>query len=161
MSSSVEASAGATGGGLPGAQPSLLREMGRWTLTAAVVNSVVGSGIFGLPSTLAALAGPWSPLLVVAAGACIFTVILCFAEVGSRFDQAGGPYLYAREAFGPAAAFHVGWLLLFSRLLSAAAALNILTVYLATLVPVVGTPPGRAAAMTFVAVTVTAINVSG
>jgi APA family basic amino acid/polyamine antiporter len=161
MSSSVETSGGASGGVLPGAQPSLLREMGRWTLTAAVINSVVGSGIFGLPSTLAGLAGPWSPLLVVAAGACIFTVILCFAEVGSRFDQAGGPYLYAREAFGPAAAFHVGWLLLFSRLLSAAAALNILTVYLATLVPAVGTPIGRAAAMTFVAVTITAINVSG
>ena len=157
MSSSVEAS----GGALSGARPALLREMGRWTLTAAVINSVVGSGIFGLPSTLAALAGPWSPLLVVAAGACIFTVILCFAEVGSRFDEAGGPYLYAREAFGPAAAFHVGWLLLFSRLLSAAAALNILTVYLATLVPVVGTPAGRAAAMTLTVAAITAINVSG
>ena len=75
--------------------------MGRWSLTAAIVNGVIGSGVFGLPSAVAALTGAWSPVAVLIAGACVFLVILCFAEVGSRFDDAGGPYLYAREAFGP------------------------------------------------------------
>lgn len=135
--------------------------MGRWSLTAAVVNGVIGSGIFGLPSTLAGLAGTWSPLLVLFAGACIFIVILCFAEVSGRFDEPGGPYLYAREAFGPAVGFHVGWLLLFTRLLSAAAAMNILVAYLATLLPIVGTPGGRAAAMVVAVGTVTAVNLAG
>jgi amino acid transporter len=142
-------------------RPSLVRAMGRGALTAAVINGVIGSGIFGLPSVLVGLAGPWSPVLVLAAGACIFVIILCFAEVSSRFADAGGPYLYAREAFGATAAFHVGWLLLFTRLLSAAAALNILTVYLATLIPVVGTSAGRIGTMTVAVVSVTLINVRG
>ena len=86
-------------------RPALIRVMGRMSLTAAIVNGVIGSGIFGLPSAVAALTGAWSPLAVLVAGACVFLVLLCFAEVGSRFDQAGGPYLYAREAFGPIAGF--------------------------------------------------------
>ena len=123
--------------------PSLIRVMGRWSLTAAIVNGVIGSGIFGLPSAVAALTGSWSPLAVLIAGACIFLVLLCFAEVGSRFDQAGGPYLYAREAFGPLVGFQVGWLLLVSRLLACAAALNILIVYLGLLAPPLATSTGE------------------
>ena len=64
------------------------------------MNSVIGSGVFGLPAPLAALVGEWSPAAVLLAGACMFVIVLCFAEVGGRFDQAGGPYLYTREAFG-------------------------------------------------------------
>ena len=135
--------------------------MGRWSLTAAIVNGVIGSGVFGLPSAVAALTGAWSPVAVLIAGACVFLVILCFAEVGSRFDDAGGPYLYAREAFGPIVGFQVGWLLLVSRLLACAAALNILIVYLGVLVPPVATPAGRALTMTGAMALATAINVTG
>src|SRR5687768_14879852 len=70
-------------------RPTLIRAIGRWALTAAVINSVIGSGVFGLPSTLAGFAGAWSPLTVLIAGVGIFVIVLCFAEVGSRFDQAG------------------------------------------------------------------------
>ena len=135
--------------------------MGRWSLTAAIVNGVIGSGIFGLPSAVAALTGAWSPLAVLIAGACVFVVLLCFAEVGSRFDDAGGPYLYAREAFGPIVGFQVGWLLLVSRLLACAAALNILIVYVGVLAPPVATPAGRALTMTGAMALATAINVTG
>jgi amino acid transporter len=135
--------------------------MGRFSLTAAIVNGVVGSGIFGLPSAVAALTGAWSPLAVLLAGAGNFVVILCFAEVGSRFDDAGGPYLYARDAFGKIVGFQVGWLLLFSRLLACAAALNILVVYLGVLVPAVATPVGRAITMTVAMGIATAINITG
>jgi amino acid transporter len=143
------------------AQPSLLRVMGRWSLTAAIVNGVIGSGVFGLPSAVAALTGAWSPIAVLIAGACVFLVLLCFAEVGSRFDEAGGPYLYAREAFGPVVGFQVGWLLLVSRLLACAAALNILVVYLGVLAPPVATPIGRTITMTAAMGIATAINVTG
>ena len=141
--------------------PSLLREIGRWSLTAGVINSVIGSGIFGLPSAVARLLGPWSPLAVLLAGLLVFIVVLCFAEVGSRFDDAGGPYLYTRETFGPAAGFQVGWLLVWTRLLSGAAALNILAAYAGTLAPSVLTPVGRALTMTAGTVIVTAINIAG
>ena len=142
-------------------QPSLVRAIGRFSLTAAIINGVIGSGIFGLPSAVAALTGAWSPAVVLIAGACIFLVLLCFAEVSSRFDQAGGPYLYAREAFGPVAGFQVGWLLVLSRLLTCAAALNILVVYVSLLAPVVATPAGRAITMTSAMAVATAINITG
>jgi amino acid transporter len=142
-------------------RPSLVRVIGRWSLTAAIVNGVIGSGIFGLPSAVAALTGAWSPLAVVVAGACVFLVLLCFAEVGSRFDQAGGPYLYAREAFGPIVGFQVGWLLVAQRLLGCAAALNILIAYLTPVVPVVATPAGRTLTMVGAMALTTAINVRG
>ena len=142
-------------------QPSLVRVMGRFSLTAAIVNGVIGSGIFGLPSAVAALTGAWSPIAVLVAGACVFIVLLCFAEVGSRFDDAGGPYLYARDAFGAVVGFGVGWLLLVSRLLGCAAALNILVVYLGVLIPVVTTSTGRTATMAIAMGIVTAINVTG
>jgi amino acid transporter len=140
---------------------SLVRAIGRWSLTAVVVNSVVGSGIFGLPSTVANLVGAWSPLAVLIAGCSIFVVILCFAEVGSRFEGAGGPYLYAREAFGPAVGFQIGWLQIWTRFFSAAAALNILVAYMGLLVPEAGTPLGRALTMTVIVTLVTAINIVG
>ena len=139
----------------------LVRAIGRWDLTASVVNAVVGSAIFGMPAAVAALTGQWSPLAVLAAGLGIFPIVLCFAEVGSRFDAGGGPYLYAREAFGPGAGFQVGWLLLWTRLLSGAAVLNVLVAYLGELVPWVGTGAGRAITMTAAVALVTAINVRG
>src|SRR5262245_22916744 len=77
----------------------LVRVMGKWDLTANVINGVIGSGIFGLPAAVAALTGTWSPATVLLGGLCIFPIVLCFAEVGSRFEATGGPYLYARTAF--------------------------------------------------------------
>jgi amino acid transporter len=142
-------------------RPALIRAIGRWALTAAVINSVVGSGVFGLPSTLAGFAGAWSPLTVLIAGLGILVIVLCLAEVGSRFDEAGGPYLYTREAFGPAFGFQIGWLHIWTRLISAAAVLNVLSAYIAPLIPWAGTPIGRASVMIFTMTLVTVVNVIG
>ena len=88
----------------------LIRAMGRWTLTALVINSIIGSGIFGLPSVVAGYLGKQSPLAYLLAAAGIGVVIACFAEVASQFGAAGGPYLYAREAFGRFIGIEIGWL---------------------------------------------------
>ena len=141
--------------------PPVIRAIGRWTLTAAIVNGVVGSGVFGLPSALARLSGEWSPLVVLIAGAGILVIVLCFAEVGSRFDQAGGPYLYGRTAFGPAVGFQIGWIHIFTRIVSAAAVVNVLVAYLANLIPSVATPSGRAITIVLAVTIVTVINVIG
>ena len=117
----------------------LVRSLRRWDLVALVINSVVGAGIFGLPSQAYALAGTFSLAAYAVAAVAIGLIVLCFAEVGSRFDGAGGPYLYVREALGPALGFQVGWLHIWTRLLSAAAVLNVLTSYLERLLPWVGT----------------------
>ncbi|HEY0304457.1 MAG TPA: APC family permease, partial [Longimicrobiales bacterium] len=143
------------------AAPALLRVMGRGDLTAVIINSVIGSAVFGLPSVLVGLTGQWSPLVVLLALVGILPIALCVAEVGSRFDVAGGPYLYTTHAFGATVGFHVGWLLLWTRMLSAAAVLNVLASYLATLLPWVGTPAGRACTMVAAVTLFTVINVRG
>jgi APA family basic amino acid/polyamine antiporter len=156
-----ETSAG-TGVAFEGAtRPSLIRAIGRWSLTAGVINAVIGSGIFGLPSAVANLVGAWSPIAVLVAGCSIFIIILCMAEVGSRYEKSGGPYLYTREAFGPAVGFQIGWLQIWTRFFSGAAALNILVAYLGLLVPQAATSLGRVLTMTAGMVLVTAINIRG
>jgi amino acid transporter len=141
--------------------PRLVRAISRFDLTAGVVNGVVGAGIFGAPAAAAALAGAWSPLAAVAAALGILSIVLCFAEVGSRFDESGGPYLYTREAFGRHVGFAVGWLHVWTRLLSAAAILNVFVDYLVPLLPLAGTPAGRACVMLVVVALVTGVNVRG
>src|SRR6516165_5610399 len=85
--------------------PTLRRALGRWDLTAIGINQVIGSAIFLMPSQVAALIGAWSPLAFVLMGLASLSVALCFAEVGSRFDGTGGPYLFTRAAFGRFAGF--------------------------------------------------------
>ena len=141
--------------------PGLVRAIGRWDFTAAIINGVIGSGIFSLPSVLAGLTGAWSPLTFVLAGLGMLTMLLCMAEVASRFTEAGGPYLYVREAFGRDAGFQAGWLTFFIRATSAAAALNVFTDYLGPLAPTLAQGAGRIATMTVVLGVITAINVIG
>ena len=83
----------------------LIRGIGRWDLTAIVINTVIGAGIFGLPSKAYALIGPYSLIAIVICAVIISLIVLCYAEVASRFRVTGGPYLYAHEAFGTGTAF--------------------------------------------------------
>lgn len=108
----------------------LVRAIGRWSLAALIVNCIIGSGIFGLPSVLAGLLGRASVLAVILAALAIGVIMACFCEVSSRFSETGGPYLYAREAFGRFMGIQVGWLVWFVRLASCAANANLFVTYL-------------------------------
>lgn len=79
----------------------LLRALGRWDLLALVINGIVGAGIFGLPAKVQALLGVYGLGAILVCAAIIGLVILCFAEVASRFTETGGPFIYAGAAFGP------------------------------------------------------------
>src|SRR5438445_3888666 len=76
-----------------------------------VVGIMVGAGIFRTPGLVAAQLGrPWLTFVAwIAGGALAFLGALLFAELATRLPRAGGKYVYAREAFGPRAAFVVGW----------------------------------------------------
>jgi amino acid transporter len=113
-----------------GSRPELLRAIGRWSLTALVVNSIIGSGIFGLPDDIVRRVGPAAPFAYLLAAAGIGFVMASFAEVASQFRDAGGPYLYARTAFGRFAGVQMGWFAYLVRLTSAAANANLFVVYL-------------------------------
>src|ERR1700716_109181 len=101
----------------------LRRALGRWDLTAIGINQVIGGAIFLLPSQVAAQIGGWGPIGFILMGLASLSVALCFAEVGSRFDSTGGPYLYTRAAFGRFVAFEVGWMQWFTRAASQASVL--------------------------------------
>lgn len=114
----------------PASSEGLIRGIRRWDLVAITVNGIIGAGIFGLPARVYGLIGSYSLIAFIACALVVALIILCFAEVGSRFDDTGGPYLYAREAFGPTVAFEVGWLIWLARITAFAANCNLLVNYL-------------------------------
>jgi amino acid transporter len=142
-------------------QKGLIRGIRRWDLVAMSINGIIGAGIFGLPSKAHALVGPYSLIAFVVCAMVVALIVLCFAEVGSRFSETGGPYLYAREAFGSIAGFEVGWLMWLARVTAFAANCNLLIDYLSYFRPGIGAGAPRAAAIIAVAVALTAVNVVG
>jgi APA family basic amino acid/polyamine antiporter len=90
--------------------PELKRSLRLFDGLAMVVGVVVGAGIFRTPGLIAAQLGrPWLTFVAwVAGGALAFLGALIFAELATRLPKAGGKYVYAREAFGPRAAFVIG-----------------------------------------------------
>ncbi len=139
----------------------LVRGIRRWDLVAIAVNGIIGAGIFGLPSRVFALIGPYSLIAFVVCAVVVTMIILCFAEVGSRFDETGGPYLYAREAFGPTVAFEIGWLMWLARLTAFAANCNLLVNYVGYFWPSATSMLWRAAIIVITVVVLTTINVIG
>ena len=139
----------------------LRRALGRWDLAAIGVNQVIGSAIFLLPADVARLVGPWGPVAFFAVGMLSLSIALCFAEVGSRFDRTGGPYLPAREAFGRFVGFEVGWMMWFTRVSSQASVANGLALALAFYWPSLAEGLHRSALITVVTVVLTWISVRG
>ncbi|MGE0440912.1 MAG: APC family permease [Gemmatimonadales bacterium] len=120
----------------------LVRSLGRWTLAGLVLNTIIGSGVYGLPSVVSGKVGGSAWIAWVLAAAAIGVIVLCFAEVSSRFREAGGQYLYARVAFGPFVGVQMGWASYLVRATSVATNVNLLTIYLAEFLPTVGQGAG-------------------
>ena len=142
-------------------QPGLLRSIRGWDLVAVVINGVIGAGIFGLPAKAYALAGDYSLLAFGLCAICVVVVILSFTEVGSRFSASGGPYLYAREAFGRGAGFTVGWLVWIARVSAFAANSTVLLAYLAYFLPAASGTVARTLLMTAVVASIAVLNIRG
>ncbi|QNH11103.1 APC family permease [Xanthomonas sp. SI] len=102
-------------------EPSLVRAVSRWQIVGLSINDVIGSGIYLLPAATASLLGPMSLWAVLLAGLAVGLLVLCYAQAASYFDEPGGSYLYAREAFGRFAGFEIGWMIWLTRISSAAA----------------------------------------
>lgn len=145
----------------PQSPEGLLRGIRKWDLVAVAINGIIGAGIFGLPAKVFALIGSYSLIAFVVCALVVTLIILCFAEVGSRFDATGGPYLYAREAFGPTVAFEVGWLIWLARLTAFAANCNLMVSYLAFFWPSANSPVPRTLLISIIVISLTALNVFG
>lgn len=92
----------------------LRRQIGIRTATALVVGEVIAVGIFLTPAGMAkALGSPlWLLIVWLVMGAMALCGALCYGELSARYPEAGGGYVYLREAYGPAVAFMYGWMAL-------------------------------------------------
>lgn len=142
-------------------RPILIRAIGAPGIALLVINSMVGAGIFALPSSVVPIAGNLSPWLFLMIGALFTTVVLSFAALTSYFRDSGGPVLYANAAFGPLAGFSSGWLLYISRMSAFAANITVMAVYLGALVPWFASDAGRMTFVSVVTVGLTAANYIG
>lgn len=96
----------------PTGRPKLKRELGFWPATAMVVGNMIGSGIFLLPALLAGVAIAYGSSVLLAwvvtgVGAMLLAGV--FATLGRAYPRTGGPYAYARRAFGDFAGFWTAW----------------------------------------------------
>lgn len=95
-------------------QPHLKRQIGLRTATALIVGEVIAVGIFLTPAGMAkSLGSPmWLLIVWLLMGAMALCGALCYGELAARFPEAGGAYVYLREAYGPPVAFMYGWMAL-------------------------------------------------
>ena len=143
------------------AEPQLKRVVSRWQIVGLSINDVIGSGIYLLPAATVALLGPFSLWGVVAAGVVVALLVLCYAQAASYFDEPGGSYLYAREAFGRFAGFQIGWMIWLTRISSAAALSNALADAVARFWPLAGSGAGRISVIVLSLGFLTAVNILG
>jgi len=139
----------------------LVRTIGRWSLVALIINTMIGASIFGLPALIAARLGRWSPIGFLVAFVGITIIAACMAEVASQFREAGGPYLYARMAFGRFLAIQNGWLTWLSRIAAVSAVANLFIIYLAEFFPRVRTPFAKAGVLTILIGFLAVVNYRG
>lgn len=92
-------------------QNSLQKKIGFWSATAIIVGSIIGSGVFMKPATMAAQLGSpiWLTLVWVIAGIFSLFGALIFAELGAMWPETGGIYTYFRRMFGEFFSFLYGW----------------------------------------------------
>ncbi|MDH6514807.1 APA family basic amino acid/polyamine antiporter [Streptomyces sp. SAI-135] len=91
-----------------GARPAPGAQLGLSAASALVIGSIIGTGVFALPSALA----PYGPIALVAFGAVTLGALalaVTFGSLSRRVPASGGPYVYAREAFGEFTGFLNAW----------------------------------------------------
>ena len=91
--------------------PTLRRALGIWSAVSIVIGTVIGSGVFLVPTTMIQYVGSVRLLFIVwiAAGVLSLFGALTYAELAAAMPEAGGEYVYLREAYGPFWGFLYGW----------------------------------------------------
>ncbi len=119
----------------------LKRVIGIPGLSLNIINNTIGAGIFALPAIVGIELGSFAVFGYLFCGIMLATIMLCYAEIGSRVTSAGGSYAYVEAAFGGFAGFIVNWLFVFGwSILGDAALLNIVTDSLSVIFPVFSNP---------------------
>jgi basic amino acid/polyamine antiporter, APA family len=141
--------------------PDRRRALGLGTCVLLGLTTIVGGGIFALPSILAGLLGPLSPLAWLGAAVAIVFVGLMTAEAAGTTDEPGGAYQYAKMAFGAPVGFAVGWVAWANTILAWAGISLVLVALLEFLEPGLGSGEWGKAIATVEIVVFGAINAAG
>lgn len=139
----------------------LIRAIGIPGLTANIVNSTVGAGIFVLPALVAKGLGPAAPLAFLCCALAMVLFVTCFAIAGSRVSLTGGLYAYVEVAFGRYVGFLAGVLYGITALGAVAGVVNVLVNSIAIVAPFLGNPVIRIVVMLAVYGLLVGINVRG
>lgn len=142
---------------------SLKRQLGLFSAVMILVGTVIGSGIFMTPGTVANVAGSFGPNILawVIAGMAAIFLALVYAELAPMMPKAGGAYIYIREAFGDAPAFLYGWSMIFGSFLPVIALLaTAFVTYLSYFFPSMSQTAGRIIS-TLIILILTIINIKG
>ncbi len=139
----------------------LVRAIGVPGLTANIVNSTIGAGIFVLPALVAKGLGPAAPLAFIACALAMVLFVTCFAVAGSRVSLTGGLYAYVEVAFGRYVGFLAGVLYCLTAVAAVAGVVNVFVDSIAALAPVLENSILRAGLMFLVYGTLVFINVRG
>ena len=121
----------------------LVRGIGIPSLTANIVSSTIGAGIFVIPATVAQGLGSAAPLAFVCCAIAMVLFVTCFAIAGSRVSLTGGLYVYVEVAFGKYIGFLAGVLYFLTALGAVAGVVNVLANSVALVVPFLGGPVMR------------------
>src|SRR5947209_9641131 len=139
----------------------LVRGIGVPALTANIVSSTIGAGIFVIPATVARGLGSAAPLAFVCCAIAMVLFVTCFAIAGSRVSLTGGLYAYVEVAFGRYVGFLAGMLYFLTAICAVAGVVNVLANSVALVVPFLGGPIMRVAVMFAVYAILVAINIRG
>src|SRR5437899_1819678 len=139
----------------------LVRGIGISALTANIVSSTIGAGIFVIPATVARGLGPAAPLAFVCCAIAMVLFVTCFAIAGSRVSLTGGLYAYVEVAFGRYVGFLAGMLYFLTALGAVAGVVNVLANSVALVVPFLGGPMMRIIVMLAVYGSLVIINIRG
>src|ERR1051325_5608184 len=91
----------------------LKRVIGVPGLTLAIVNGIIGAGIFALPAIVGIAMGAFGVFAYIFCSIMLAAIMLCYAEIGSRVTTSGGSYAYVEAAFGHLPGYIVNWMYFF------------------------------------------------
>ena len=145
----------------PPPEASLIRAIGVRQLTAAIINTTVGAGIFVLPALVAQDLGAAAPLAFLICGAMMGLLAITLAMAGSRVTMTGGIYAYVMAAFGPYVALLAGVLQWLSGILAVSGVSAALLDQLGTVAPPLATPAARVVILAIVLTGLAHLNARG
>jgi APA family basic amino acid/polyamine antiporter len=139
---------------------SIKKPLGFFALLMLGINGTIGVGIFFAPSEVAAnTPGYTGALVYILAGLALLPVAFVYSKLGGRFAEDGGPYVWARLAFGPSSAFLIGFLTYVSALFSTATVATGLSEHLTSAIgPLFGLGPKAWAVSCVLALTLAAAS---